>query len=227
MAAPTNNPVGAPDKALAAHDAFAASLARVAYSPARQLPETSRAGKRKSRFFFTLEEDVKVVDAVRKKQMAAKQLDHIDEAVESRLASYKGQAAPALKTNLEAVREFFLNEVAPRTLSASGGVIQATDIIQRMIDSEVDPGMRSRFDQMVNRAAVYKMGIFVTEYFGLPHDYLQGVMGIHSQSPQDNEFKALKSLMEKLIEKQSNLETTVRRSRRQDPRSVSKSAPEG
>jgi len=216
------NPLEGKDEAsMEQEDSLQRSLARVAYSTPVLDPLSGRDRReRRSRFFFRLEPDIKAAEDYRKLQMSAKKLEHIDDEISARLSTYKEEAAPEIKGNLEKVREFFLTNVAPLTLAATGGALQATDIVQRMVDSEVDPGMRGRFEQMVNRAAVYKMALFVMEYFQLPQEHLPGVMGLTSEG---GEMKSLRSMIEKLIEKHENLEGALRRSSRgQDSRSVPK-----
>lgn len=222
----SNPPEGKDATTMEQEDALQRSLARVAYSTPVLDPLSGRDRKaRRSRFFFQLEPDLKSVEEYRKQQMSAKKLTHIDDEISERLASYTGEASPEIKANLERVREFFLKSVAPLTLAATGGAIQATDIVQRMVDSEVDPAMRGRFEQMVNRAAVYKMALFVMEYFQLPPEHLSGVMGLSSEG---SEMKSLRSMIEKLLEKHESLEGAIRRSGRgQDSRAVPKSDRQG
>ena len=185
--------------------AFQLSLQRLAYKSPDQKAQSKATGTvtRKSRFFFRLKEE----EPDLKKLMAPKPVVHVDDEVVKRVASYTKEVAPELKLNLEAVREFFLTEVAPLTLAASGGAIQATDVIQRMVDSEVDPAMRGRFEQMVNRAAVLRMGLFVTKYFKLPQEHLANVMGIKA----DSETQNLRNLLEKLLNGQQQIEQRLSR----------------
>ncbi len=185
-------------------DSFQASLQRLAYSTPKA-PIPIRDGKWTSRFFFRM--DVPPPDANLRDLMVAKKIDHIDAEIVARLDLYREEASGPIKTNLESVREFFLTEVAPLTLAASGGALQATDVIQRMVDSEVDPGIRGRFEQMVNRAAVLKMALFTLKYFNLPPEHLSQVMGIQVES----ETKTLRNLVEKLLEGQQQIEDRLRR----------------
>lgn len=177
------NPIGETED-LEADDALTVSLSRLAYSVPKQ-------GKRTSRFWFSMEdEEFEFV----KKVMKPKQLEHIDSQIVDRLAIYKKDSPDIYQKHIENIREFFLKEIAPRTLSASGGTTQATEVIRRLLNTDVDDATVSRFQLMINRATTIKMAEFVVSYFGLSEKYLEGVLGVQQSqlsAPPANEAKKL------------------------------------
>lgn len=169
-----NNLIGASkgelEKAKANEDALAASLGRLAFSTPSKSP-----AKRKSRFWFKMEEQPIVVSP---QEMKKKKPQYIDQQIISRLEIYKQTSPKAFQRNIVAVREFFLNEVAPKTIAAAGGAGQAEEVLRRLLDTDIDESTAQRFAMMVNRAATLKMGQFVADYFGLPKEEISQIIGL-------------------------------------------------
>lgn len=124
---------------------------------------TTPKRKFKSRFFFVLEEDLEV----RKEKFKPKKLVHVDAEIVTRAAAYKKEVSPELQSKIEEIREFFLKEIAPLTMAASGGVVQAHKVVERYVDGKIDQTLIRVFDEMVARAAKLKLAAFVTDLFGL------------------------------------------------------------
>jgi hypothetical protein len=115
--------------------------------------------------------------------MQPKAVEHIDAEVESRLLTYRKEMPDILRNKVEKVREFFLTEIAPLTLASGGGNSQSREVVQRLLDTDVDTAMFARFENMVNRAATIKMAEFTLEYFQLPKEYLQSILGPTGNAP--------------------------------------------
>jgi hypothetical protein len=196
--------VGAPQFQLDQEDALTRGLLNVAYSDPEATktvrPVQSRFGTRHSRFWFRLE-TVSEETAKRKAQFKPKELEHIDSAVTSRLKSFKREIPGELRSKIDEVREFFLTEIAPRTMASSGGTIQAKDVAERMFKTEVDSALFSRFDNMVNRAATIRVAQFVLSYFNLPDEFLTSLLGPQQHNP-DSEMQKLQQLMKSLVDTQ-------------------------
>jgi hypothetical protein len=128
---------------------------------------------------------------VLKEAMKPKELEHIDSEIVKRLSEYKSESPALLQKHIESIREFFLSEVAPKTLAASGGTLQATEVIQRLLNTEVDGSTAARFQQMVNRATTLKMALFVCQYFDLPQSYLDSIIGIPAADDPMRKLAAL------------------------------------
>lgn len=188
--------IGSTDEELAAEEALAASLSRLAYS----VPDKKN---RRSRFWFKLDQPA----AVPAETMKPKVLEHIDSEIINRLAIYKGTSPAMFQGNIEAVREFFLNEVAPRTIAASGGTIQAAEVLKRLLDTEIDESTAQRFAQMVSRAATLTMGRFVASYFNLPEKYIDSVIGIQS-TPLLGGFD-LKHVLERVEQLDKSMQSNI------------------
>jgi hypothetical protein len=166
----TNDLVGDPEGS-SYDQTLAVELGRLAYSVPKPLG-------RRSRFWFKMDAPV-VID---KEVSKPKKLDHIDSQIVSRLEDYLKASPGQYQENIDKVREFFLTEIAPLTLSVSGGTTQAAEVLRRMLDTDIDPSTAQRFVHMVNRASTLKMAQFVIQYFGLDPKHLDAVIGIAPQS---------------------------------------------
>lgn len=172
--------VGKNQEELDHEDQLLSALSNLAYSVEEvPNPENAKRGNapvRTSRFWFRLETTSEMV-AARKKKLAPKSVEHIDSEITDRLKTYEKELSPVLKDRIAQVREFFLTEIAPLTLATAGGAIQSRAVAERMLDTEVDSAIFARFENMVNRAATIKLGIFVLDYFGLPLTHFNDLVG--------------------------------------------------
>lgn len=214
-----NTPVGRPLKDLVNADAGLEALTNLAYSVKREEKPKPipRIGTRTSKFWFTLESTEDYV-AKSKAKLAPKAIEHIDAAVEARLKLYKNEVRPALKENIEFVREFFLTELAPLTIASEGGIVQAKDVVQRLLDTEVDAALIDKFRNMTNRAAVMRLALFVLDYFKLPKEYLSSMF---AQPNQSSEFDKLLKIMEAMPSRE-DMEKTSRLANKQMATTVEK-----
>jgi hypothetical protein len=131
-----------------------------------------------SRFLFRLTSSTE--DQVTKLQEAnsKKQLEHVDAELEQQAKAYLPSVTKDLDQQITKVREFFLNDVAPRTLAAQAGVKQALEIIKRSIGIEVEQTSFIQFEQMLRLASKHKMAEFVVSYMGIkqsPESLVQGL----------------------------------------------------
>jgi len=180
-------------------DAFTASLSNLAYSSERQALgyKEKFAIPRKSRFWFTLNTDDAAVQKMQEATVVAAAKQPIDAEVERRLALYRKEAPGQLQTKIAEIREFFLTEIAPRTLASSGGTIQATEVVQRLLETEVDQSIMSRFENMVNRAATLKLANFVLKYFDLPKSDIDAIIG-GNNNPKSSVEADIKAMLDQL-----------------------------
>lgn len=192
--------IGKDQASLDKEDAFLARLSNIAY-----VEETSsKYGSRKSRFWFRVESTEQFVKE-KKKKLEKPTLEHIDEQVEKRTKTYEVELTPALKTKIELIREFFLTEIAPLTFASSAGGLQAKAVAERLLDTEIDASMFSRFDNMVNRAATIKMASFVLSYFNLPESHFNSLIGPRpsAQDPVSDSIKELMDMMSHMPNKKT------------------------
>ncbi len=164
-----------------AEDTLASRLSRVAYASPRKAPSKDRT----SRFWFRM--DHKELE-VTKEMMRPKEVEHIDSQVVKRLSRYRKSSPADFQKYIVRVREFFLKEIAPRTIAASGGTAQATEVLTRLLDTDVDSSTVERFNMMLNRATTLKMAQFVANYFGLPSDSIHTIIGSKEQPPPTNDL---------------------------------------
>ena len=178
------DPIGKTAAQQTAEDALAVSLSRLALPAAKPV-------HRRSRFWFKVQEskvskkrkDGEVSIKKIREAMRPKELEHIDSQIVDRLGLYKKESPEVYQSHIEEVREFFLNEIAPRTVAAPGGALQATEVLTRLLDTEVDPSTVSRFQNMLNRATTLKMAEFVAQYFGLSKEHIPGIIGSRAEQP--------------------------------------------
>lgn len=150
----------------AAADELLAALSDLAYAtPVTQAPARK---KYQSRFFFKLSRAIAVDVEEHKKKLIPKVMEHVDAEVEKRLKTYKKEVPPTIASNIEAVREFFLNVIGPRSMASSAGSSQAREIVQRLLNTEVDSTQFDKFERMSHEAVNIIMAKFVAQYYGLP-----------------------------------------------------------
>ena len=191
-----NPVVGLSKEALAAEDTLAVRLSQLAYADPK-LSAKPQPG-RKSKFWFQVEDNTLTVT---KEAMRPRKLDHIDSQVDKRLKSYKKSSPKEFQNCIVAVREFFLNEIAPKTIAATGGTTQATEVIRRLLDTDVDPSTVDRFYTMLNRATTLKLAEFVVSYFGLPKEYMASIIGGKAQEQPPQGLDQLGLMMEMMTTK--------------------------
>ena len=154
------------EEELASEDALLASLSDIAYSTVT--PEAKETPKiRKSQFFFRLSRSFADEVEAKKKNFIPKQLVHIDAEVERRLKSYKQQVPSELAHNIDQVREFFLQEIAPITMAVGAGTSQALEVVRRLVKSDVDGTQFEKFERMTAFAVDIKMARFIARALGL------------------------------------------------------------
>lgn len=177
-------------------------------SPAKALtkPATPAVNKnRKSRFWFKVETAEQFL-AQRKVKLTKAPIEHIDNEVQRRVKSYTKELAPSLQEKIELIREFFLTEIAPLTLAASGGTTQAREVAQRTLGIEIDSAMFSRFETMVNKAATLKLSKFVTELFCLPETNAAALTGSSAVNNADQQLHHMMEELKSMASKQNRKE---------------------
>jgi hypothetical protein len=158
-------PVG--DDEFDAADSMLAALSDIAYSAAPIVKTKAKERTRKSRFFFKLSPSFSEDVDRKKKTFAPRELHHVDEEVTRRLKEYRKKIPEELSGNIDAVREFFLNEIAPITLAAGAGASQAQEIVKRLVKSDIDGTQFEKFERMMAKAVDIKMARFIARQLGL------------------------------------------------------------
>lgn len=127
--------------------------------------------KHRSRFFFIPTNSIVDEIEAAKPVSEPKVLEAVNAEVEARVVTYTGELPKQLQPRIEAVREYFVNEILPKVLAVGAGTAQALDVVQRTLGTEVNPQQFAQFERMVERARLIKMASFVTEYMDLPATY--------------------------------------------------------
>jgi hypothetical protein len=127
-------------------------------------PEVTPKSKRRSRFFFKLPEDemreLKALNAPKTVELDNAEFIAYAEALAVSLP-------PNVKLNLEKVRDFFIQEIAPLTLALSAGAEQAKAAIKVVTGSEVEPSTFQKFEKMAHLAVQLRMASFLEDYLAL------------------------------------------------------------
>ena len=80
--------------------------------------------------------------------------------------TYKDQVGDPVKSNIDIVSDFILNEITPLLLGLDGGVTQARSVIQNTI-SDVDQYPFTALELLTREAVKLKLGAFIKGYFDL------------------------------------------------------------
>lgn len=144
---------------------IAHSVVAAAPAATSKPPKTPTRSRFRSRFFFRL--DSEIVDQ-QKAAVAPPKIDYADAAVTNHAKRWRKILPRELSTNIDLVREFFVNELSPLTLAISTGSDQAREVLKVLTGSEVDPEAFYRFEQMAHQAVLIRLSIFLEQYLGLP-----------------------------------------------------------
>jgi hypothetical protein len=123
---------------------------------------------RKSSFFFKPSASFDAEIRQHQEAVKPKKLKHADREITARARKLRNELPPVLAQNIDEVRELFLTEIAPRTLAAQTGTMQARTVAQRLLKGEVGAQPFVQFERMVEVGAQIQMAKFVTRYMGLP-----------------------------------------------------------
>src|ERR1700722_486240 len=126
-------------------DDLLASLTNIAYktpeAPKKKKKKKRVAAQHRSKFFYSPTESF--TDELNKGRQADKDaattaLTVLDKEVEDRGERYSKELPQALQDNIAEVREFFLNDIGPLMLAAQAGTVQAGQVLQRVLNTEID-----------------------------------------------------------------------------------------
>lgn len=164
-------------------DDLLSALSNIAYAiPVDVIPKPEPVAepvkKKRNKFFYkptrSFFEDVEDHKSITRKTVST--LEYVNKESEERAAAYREELPPALSKHIESVREFFLNEIDPLVLGVQGGTAQALDVVQKTLESAVDPMPFAQFERMVAHARLYKMASFIVKYMKLPKTMVDDLM---------------------------------------------------
>lgn len=117
-----------------------------------------------------------------------KKLVHADKEIVERTKEYRKELPPILAKNIDDVREMFLQQVAPLTLAAQAGTLQARTVAQRLLKTEIGSEPFVQFERMVEVGARIQMAKFVASYMGLPVREWRSILEVLAPKQQPREI---------------------------------------
>ena len=177
----------------------------------KQLTSIARSNKPigdkgyKSKFWVTIDEDeIEVMD--RKNIYTPKKLDHVNKGIVTRSEKMKKELPNQMKPLVDTIREFFLVEIAPKTFACSLGATQAKESAKIAIDSEIDEGIFSKFDNLINKAATIKLVEFVMKYFDIDKSYFDNLA--YNRESGNDSSRMLNSILKRIDDIPKNIKIT-------------------
>ncbi len=131
--------------------------------------ELASEGRHRSRFFFSPTKSFADQVTEARAALAPEPPIPTDNAeIDERVSGYIDELPQAMESKITAVREFFLNEVAPKDFAMQAAIAQSIEILQKTLNAGISQESHMQFKRMVDRARLYKMAEFVVGYMGLP-----------------------------------------------------------
>lgn len=160
--------IGASTEQQDAHNAILNRIGQLAFAvPAAPSEEQEEDEKElfSSPFFFVLPDDYAEAN---KNSTGIESLPEEPFNVEilAKTEVYKNEVGEPVKSNIELVSDFILNEITPLLLGLDGGVTQARSVIQNTI-SDVDQYPFTALELLTREAVKLKLGAFIKTYFDL------------------------------------------------------------
>lgn len=151
-----------------AHNAILNRIGQLAFAVPTAPPEEQEEDEKElfsSPFFFVLPDDYAEAN---KNSTGIESLPEEPFNVEilAKTEVYKNEVGEPVKSNIELVSDFILNEITPLLLGLDGGVTQARSVIQNTI-SDVDQYPFTALELLTREAVKLKLGAFIKTYFDL------------------------------------------------------------
>lgn len=151
------------DELLAALSSIATPMA-TKEEPAKVLP------LRRSRFFYRPTLSIEQEVELQKEALKPREIQAFNKEVETRKTKYEEELPVSMQKNIETVREFWLKELAPLTLGAQAGAMQAKDVAQQVLGAAIGEEPFAKFIRMVELGSTMVTARFITKYLKLPKD---------------------------------------------------------
>lgn len=148
-------------------------------------PETAPVEKPtsrfKSRFFFRIGDDPEL-----EFRKVPPKVEPVNAELVARTDALKKSFPRELSKHIDVVREFFLREIAPLTVSGIAGADQAHSILEGATGSDVDRSLQSTFQTMLTKAAHLRLAQFVGQYMSLDDRQMQQLLQVLQPKRPDN-----------------------------------------
>ena len=170
-------------------DKFLSQISRIAYVPEKDKRKPSPVksdSKYKSRFFFHVDDkdELSVIEASVK---AKPKEEPINIEILKRSDQYAKELPASLRDAITQIREFFLKEIAPKSIALQGGLAQAKAVIEQQV-GEVDASEMSWAEKFAVHSSKLRVLRFIKELFELTNEEAEKVYDMSFNTKQPNIF---------------------------------------
>lgn len=189
------SPIGDSIKEAEAQDQFLSRLSNIAYSKgtvekqekvekpalAKKLVSNTRF---KSRFFFHVD-DQDELSLIEESVTAKPAEDPVNLEIIARADKYAKELPDSLKEMIELTREFFLKEIAPKSIALQGGLTQAKGVIEQQV-GEIDASEFAWAERFAAHSSKLRVFRFIKEMFELTDDEAEKLYDMVLANKQPN-----------------------------------------
>lgn len=180
-----NNLIGMTVEESEKRDKFLSQISRIAHpvDKAKVNPVKSDS-KYKSRFFFKVT-DTDEISIIEDSVHAKLQEDPINIEIVQRSDKYAKELPAELKSAIVKIREFFLKEIAPKSIALQGGLAQAKAVIEQQV-GEVDASEMMWAEKFAAHSAKLRVLRFIKSLFELTDDEAEKLYELTCTSKQNS-----------------------------------------
>lgn len=167
-------------------DKFLSQISRIArpVSKENKVNPVKSDSKYKSRFFFKVT-DVDEISIIESSVHAKSQEEPINTEIVHRSDKYAKELPSELRSSITKIREFFLKEIAPKSIALQGGLAQAKSVIEHQV-GEVDAPEMIWAEKFAAHSAKLRVLRFIKELFDLTDDEAEKLYDMTCSPKQNN-----------------------------------------
>lgn len=185
----TNNLVGMTVEESEKQDKFLSQISRIAYPVDKnnnKVKPVKSDSKYKSRFFFKVT-DKDEISVIENSVHSRPQEEPINIEIVQRSDKYAKELPNELKLAIIKIREFFLKEIAPKSIALQGGLAQAKAVIEQQV-GEVDASEMMWAEKFAVHSSKLRVLRFIKELFELTDDEAEKLYDMSFNVKQPNLF---------------------------------------
>ena len=170
-------------------DKFLSQISRIAYVPNKDKQKSSPVksdSKYKSRFFFHVD-DKDELSVIEDSVKAKPKEEPINIEILKRSDSYAKELPNSLKDSITQIREFFLREIAPKSLALQSGLAQAKAVVEQQV-GEVDASEMVWAEKFAVHSSKLRVLRFIKELFELTDEEAEKLYDMSFNVKQPNIF---------------------------------------
>ena len=169
-------------------DKFLSQISRIAYVPNKKsvASPVKSDSKYKSRFFFHVD-DKDELSVIEDSVHAKPKEEPINIEILKRSDAYSKELPASLKSAITQIREFFLKEIAPKSIALQGGLAQAKAVIEQQV-GEVDASEMAWAEKFAVHSAKLRVLRFIKELFELTNEEAEKLYDMSFNTKQPNIF---------------------------------------